>query len=238
VLLDRQGSLFEDLWSEDRIQAGAASVWMMRVTVTTDRHNPPYSDDAGGELRGTTIDLVQRAFATQSAEVVFDPVDGPMAQAVHLAAGRADAADFSITERRRQWYHFSYHYGSEALQVFTLRDGSLWPGLDHFHGVLGAKTDSYAQEFLIRERWATPLFLADTIEQLLEALQQKRVPAVVLPQPTVTALMEADTSLDIVPRGPAFAPTLLALAALPEQQEILDCFNAGLAAIGILPSQR
>src|SRR5579872_2230934 len=123
------------------------------LTVCIDRLNPPYAVETQGTLQGVTVDLVRKAFASQRLEVEFHPADGPLAQAVSLASGRADvAADLTITARRRHWYRFSRPYMFEELQVFTLRDGPLWAGWSRFNRVLGVKADSYAQEYLRRYR--------------------------------------------------------------------------------------
>lgn len=128
-----------------------------RITVAVDRRNPPYVFEERGELRGTTIELLERISTQAELDLTFDPVDGPMAQAIHVAAGRADvAADFTVTQRRLRWFRFSRRYAVEELQVFTRRTGTIWPGWAHFHGTLGVKADSYAQEYLIRHQHRIP----------------------------------------------------------------------------------
>lgn len=210
------------------------------VTVAADRLNPPYSFEEDGELRGTSVELIARAFAARGVDVRFAPVDGPVAQAIAVAAGRADAtADFSITGRRRRWYSFSRHYGVEELQVFTMREGPLWSGLLHFHGALGVKAESHAQEYFIRHYRGMPLFLAETTGQLVQALRRGRVQAIVLPRAGGAALFEGRSEggeagaedVDVLARGAPFGATLLALAALPDHEDVLDEFNAGLAAL-------
>jgi ABC-type amino acid transport substrate-binding protein len=204
-----------------------------RVTIAVDRLNPPYVEEEWGELRGATVDLVRRAFATQGIDVGFDPVDGPMAQAIRLSAGRADAAaDFTITERRLRWFRFSQHYHMEELQLFTLRHGPIWPGWTHFHGTLGVKTDSYAHEFLIRHHHQVPLFPVDTTERLLETLREGRVQGIVMSRITGAVLLAEDRDGDILPSAAPFGPAPLALAALPDRAEVLDWFNAGLELVG------
>ena len=211
----------------------AHAVVMERVTITVDRLNPPYVAEEWGELRGATIDLLQRAFATQQVEVAFDPVDGPMAQAIHLSAGRADAAaDFTITERRLRWFRFSHHYHIEELQLYTLRHGPIWPGWHHFHGTLGVKTDSYAHEYLIRHHHLVPLFPVDTTARLIEVLHEGRVQGVVMSRVTGAALLDTEEGRELVASGAPFGPAPLALAALPGREEVLERFNAGLAVVG------
>ena len=203
------------------------------VTVTVDRANPPYVLEEWGELRGATIDLVRDAFAARGVEVTFDPVDGVMAQAIHLSAGRADAAaDLTITERRLRWFRFSDRYHIEDLQVFTLTHGPLWPGWHHFHGTLGVKTDSYAHEYLIRHFGQVPLFPVDGTERLLEVLREGRAQGIVMSRITGAALLEGGAHPDIHPSGAPFGPAPLALAALPGREDVLECFNAGLAMVG------
>jgi ABC-type amino acid transport substrate-binding protein len=206
---------------------------MDRVVVTVDRLNPPYVRETWGELSGVTVELLRAAFASQGTDVDFDPVDGPMAQALHLSAGRADvAADFTITERRSRWFRFSHRYFLEELQVFTLRSGPLWPGWGHFHGLLGVKTDSYAHEYLIRHFNTVRLFPVDTTERLLAVLREDRVQGVVMSRITGQALLDEDGAGDIVASGAPFGPAPLALAALPEREDVLERFNAGLARVG------
>jgi ABC-type amino acid transport substrate-binding protein len=179
------------------------------------------------------VDLLRRAYATQGIEVDFDPVDGPMAQAIHLSAGRADAAaDFTITDRRMRWFQFSHHYHLEELQLFTLRHGPIWPGWAHFHGTLGVKTDSYAHDYLIRHHHRVLLFPVDTTERLLETLREGRVQGIVMSRITGAALLETGEHPDIGASGAPFGPAPLALAALPERAEVLEPFNAGLALVG------
>ena len=203
------------------------------MTIAVDRRNPPYVEEEWGEFRGATVDLLRRAFATQEIEVTFDPADGPLAQAIHLSAGRADAAaDFTITERRLRWFRFSHHYHMEELQLYTLRHGPIWPGWAHFHGTLGVKADSYAHEFLIRHHHQVPLFPVDTTERLLETVREGRVQGIVMSRITGAALLVEDRNGDIGPSAAPFGPAPLALAALPERAEVLDWFNAGLAVVG------
>ena len=204
-----------------------------RVTITVDRLNPPYVMEEWGELHGATVDLLRRAFATQGIEVDFDPVDGPMAQAIHLSAGRADAAaDFTITGRRLRWFRFSHHYHVEELQVDGLRRGPSWPGWTHFHGTLGVKSDSYAHEYLIRHHHRVPLLPLDSTERLIETLREGRVQGVVMSRVTGAALLAAGEYADVVASGAPFGPAPLALAALPEREAVLERFNAGLALVG------
>jgi ABC-type amino acid transport substrate-binding protein len=218
----------------------AAHVWyahavtgITAVTVTVDRHNPPYVAEEWGELRGATIDLVQDAFRTQGVEVSFDPVDGVMAQEIHLTAGRADlAADITITERRRRWFRFSHHYHVEELQILTNRHGPIWPGWHHFHGRLAVKTDSYAHEYLIRHHHLVPLLPVDTTERLIEVLRENRAQGAVLSRITAVALLDATGEKEIVVSGAPFGPAPLALAAMPEREDLLDIFNRGLAIVG------
>jgi len=203
------------------------------VTITVDRLNPPYVVEEWGELRGATVDLIRDAFATQGVVVTFDPVDGVIAQEIHLTAGRADAAaDFTVTERRLRWFRFSDRYHVEELQIYTLKHGPIWPGWQHFHGTLGVKTDSYAHEYLIRHHHLVPLFPVDSTERLLEVLREGRVQGIVLSRITGTALLENGNQDEVVASGAPFGPAPLALAALPEQEEVLDAFNAGLAIVG------
>jgi ABC-type amino acid transport substrate-binding protein len=206
---------------------------MDRVVITVDRRNPPYVSEQWGELHGATIDLLRRAFGARGIEVDFDPVDGPMAQAIHLSAGRADAAaDFTITERRTRWFSFSHHYHVEDLQVYSLRGGRIWPGWRHFHGTLGVKTDSYAQEFLIRHHHDIPAFPVDATERLIEALREGRVQGIVMSRITGAALLESGEAADLVASGAPFGPAPLALAALPGHEDALDAFNTGLSLVG------
>jgi ABC-type amino acid transport substrate-binding protein len=203
------------------------------VTITVDRANPPYVVEEWGELRGATVELVRDAFATQGVEVVFDPVDGVIAQAIHLSAGRADAAaDFTVTERRLRWFRFSDRYHVEELQVFTLRRGPIWPGWHHFHGTLGVKADSYAHEYLVRHHQQVPLFPVDGTERLVEMLREGRVQGIVLSRITGAALLEEGGHADLVASGAPFGPAPLALAALSGGEDVLTCFNAGLALVG------
>jgi ABC-type amino acid transport substrate-binding protein len=204
-----------------------------RVIVTVDRRNPPYVEEEDGALRGATVDLLRRAFGTQGIEAEFDPVDGPMAQAIHLSVSRADAAaDFTVTERRLRWFRFSHHYNIEELQLYTLRRGPIWPGWTHFHGVLGVKTDSYAHEYLIRHHHQVPLYPVDTTERLMETLREGRVQGVVMSRTTGTALLAEGQYPDIGPSAAPFGPAPLALAALPDRTDVLEWFNAGLALVG------
>lgn len=204
-----------------------------RVTVTVDRENPPYAWDERGVLRGATVDLLQRAFATQGVEVQFDPVDGPMVQAIHVSAGRADAAaDFTITARRQRWFAFSAPYNIEELQLYALRHGPIWPGWRHFHGTLGVKTESYAHEFLIRHHHTVRLALVDSTERLLESLREGRVQGVVMSRTTGEALLADQSVAEIGPSGVPFGPAPLALAVLPDREEVLERFNAGLREVG------
>jgi ABC-type amino acid transport substrate-binding protein len=203
------------------------------VTITVDRRNPPYVEETGGELHGATVDLVRAAFATQGVEVTFDAVDGVIAQAIHLSAGRADAAaDVSVTERRLRWFRFSQRYHVEELQIFTRKHGPIWTGWAHFHGTLGVKADSYAQEWLIRHHPQVPLFPVDGTERLFEALAEGRVRGIVLSRITGQALIAEGGHGDVMASGAPFGPAPLALAALPDRQSVLDCFNAGLAVVG------
>lgn len=205
----------------------------MSVTITVDRLNPPYVVEEWGELRGATVDLLRDAFRSQGVEVLFDPVDGVMAQEIHLTAGRADAAaDFTITDRRMRWFKFSDRYHIEELQLFTLKHGPIWPGWQHFHGTLGVKTDSYAHEYLIRHHHQTPTFPVDTTDRLLDVLNEGRVQAIVLSRTTGAALLEGGDHRDLVASGAPFGPAPLALAAMPEQESVLEVFNAGLAVVG------
>jgi ABC-type amino acid transport substrate-binding protein len=202
------------------------------VTIAIDRSNPPYSFEKDGELRGSTIALVTQAFAGEAIQPQFTAVDGPLAQTVAVAAGRAEmAADVSVTPRRAQWYRFSNHYGTEELQVFTMRDGPLWPGVRYFHGILGLKSDSYAQEYLIRHHRTVPLVLAETTEQVIELLRRGRAQAIVLARAAGEAFLAQSEETDVLARGAPFGATLLALSALPEHQELLDRFNQGLKAL-------
>jgi len=203
------------------------------VRITVDRQNPPYVEEVWGELRGATVDLIRAAFASQGGEVAFDAVDGPFAQAMHLGAGRADAAaDFTITERRLNWFRFSRHYHFEELQLYTLRHGALWPGWHHFHGTVGVKTDSYAHEYLIRHHYSVPNVPVDTTARLMETLRAGRVAGVVISRVTGMALLAQSENGDLVASGPPFGPAPLALAALPEHEDVLATFNAGLSRVG------
>jgi ABC-type amino acid transport substrate-binding protein len=204
-----------------------------RVVIAVDRRNPPYVVDEWGELSGATVDLLRGAFEPQGIEVVFDPVDGPMAQAMHVGAGRADAAaDFTITERRLRWFRFSHHYQVEELQLYTLHHGPLWPGWTHFHGTLGVKTDSYAYDYLVRHHHTVPLFPVDATERLLETLREGRVQGIVMSRVTGNALLVGGDAPDLVASGAPFGPAPLALAALPDHEDVLDAFNAGLTRTG------
>jgi ABC-type amino acid transport substrate-binding protein len=195
--------------------------------------NPPYVTEEWGELRGATIDLVRDAFRSQGVEVDFDPVDGVVAQEIHLTAGRADAAaDFTITDRRLRWYRFSDRYHIEELQLLTMKHGPIWPGWQHFSGTLGVKADSYAHEYLIRHYDSVGLLPVDTTDRLFDVLEEGRVQAIALSRITGAALLEEGSRPDVVISGTPFGPAPLALAALPEQQSVLDIFNAGLAVVG------
>lgn len=203
------------------------------VRITVDRTNPPYVEEVWGDLRGATVDLLRAAFGTQGIEVVFDAVDGPFAQAMHLGAGRADAAaDYTITERRLNWFRFSRHYHFEELQLYTLRHGPLWPGWRHFHGTLGVKTDSYAHEYLIRHHHLLPSLPVDTTERLLGMLREGRAQGVVLSRVTGAALLADPANADLIASGAPFGPAPLALAALPDHEDVLAAFNAGLTRVG------
>jgi ABC-type amino acid transport substrate-binding protein len=203
------------------------------VTITVDRNNPPYVTEEWGDLRGATIDLLRDAFRSQGVDVTFDPVDGVIAQEIHLTVGRADAAaDFTITDRRLRWFKFSERYHIEELQLLTLKHGPIWPGWQHFHGTLGVKTDSYAHDYLIRHHHQTPLFPVDTTDRLFEVLAEGRVQAIVLSRITGAALLEDGSHPDVTASGAPFGPAPLALAALPEQESVLEIFNAGLAVVG------
>ncbi len=203
------------------------------VRITIDRGNPPFSQELYGELQGVSVDLIRRAFASQHVEVEFDPVDGPMAQAIHLSAGRADAAaDMTVTERRQRWFRFSHRYYVEELQVYTSRHGQVWTGWAHFHGKIAVKTDSYAYDYLVRHHPQTALLPVDTTERLLDVLAAGRAQAVVMTRVTGATLLAEDQSHDLVASGAPFGPAPLALAALPERQDVLDIFNAGLAVAG------
>jgi ABC-type amino acid transport substrate-binding protein len=203
------------------------------VTIAVDRLNPPYVTEEWGELRGATIDLVRDAFQTQGVDVLFDPVDGVMAQEIQLSVGRAEAAaDFTITERRMRWYMFSERYHVEELQLLTMKHGPIWPGWQHFNGTVGVKSDSYAQEYLIRHHHQVRLLPVDSTDRLFEVLTEGRVEAIVLSRLTGAAFLEAGTQPEVVISGAPFGPAPLALAALPEQQSVLEIFNAGLAVVG------
>lgn len=204
-----------------------------RVRITIDRGNPPFSEELNGDLQGVSVDLIRRAFASQNVEVAFDLVDGPMAQAIHLSAGRADAAaDITITERRLRWFRFSRRYYVEELQVYTSRHGQVWSGWAHFHGTIGVKTDSYAYDYLVRHHPQTLLLPVDTTERLLDVLAEGRAQAIVMTRVTGATLLAENEHHDLVASGAPFGPAPLALAALAERQEVLDCFNAGLAVAG------
>jgi ABC-type amino acid transport substrate-binding protein len=203
------------------------------VTITVDRANPPYVVEQWGELSGATIDLVRDAFAARGVEVTFDPVDGVMAQAIHLSAGRADAAaDFTVTERRLRWFRFSDRYHIEDLQVLTLKHGPIWPGWHHFHGTIGVKADSYAHEYLVRHFGQMPISPVDSTDRLVELLREGRVQGIVQSRITGAALLEDGEHADLVASGAPFGPAPLALAALPGREDVLECFNAGLAIVG------
>jgi ABC-type amino acid transport substrate-binding protein len=203
------------------------------VTIAVDRLNPPYVTEEWGDLRGATIDLVRDAYQSQGVDVTFDPVDGVMAQEIHLTAGRADAAaDFTITDRRLRWFTFSERYHVEELQLLTLKHGPIWPGWQHFNGTVGVKADSYAQEYLIRHHYQARLLPVDSTDRLFEVLAEGRAQAIVLSRITGAAILEAGTHPDVVISGAPFGPAPLALAALPEQRPVLDIFNAGLAVVG------
>lgn len=203
------------------------------MTITVDRLNPPYVTEVWGELRGATVDLVREAFASQGVAVVFDSVDGPVAQAIHLSVGRADAAaDFTITERRLNWFRFSQRYHLEELQVFTLKHGPIWTGWREFHGALGVKADSYAHEYLIRHHHLVPLVPVDTTERLFDVLREGRARGVVMSRITGAALLADGNHPDVVSSGAPFGPAPLALAVLPGREDVLACFNAGLAVVG------
>jgi ABC-type amino acid transport substrate-binding protein len=203
------------------------------VTITVDRLNPPYVSEESGELRGATVELVRDAFHSQGVDVIFDPVEGVMAQEIHLSAGRADAAaDFTITDRRLRWFRFSNRYHVEELQILTSKRGPLWPGWQHFHGILSVKTDSYAHEYLIRHHHLVPLFPVDSTERLFEVLQEGRVQGIVLSRITGAALLEDGHHAGVVASGAPFGPAPLALAALAARESVLEIFNAGLAVVG------
>jgi ABC-type amino acid transport substrate-binding protein len=195
--------------------------------------NPPYVTEEWGELRGATIDLVRDAFRSQGVDVTFDPVDGVMAQEIQLTIGRADAAaDFTITDRRLRWFTFSERYHVEELQILTLKHGPIWPGWHHFGGTVGVKADSYAQEYLIRHYDHVRLLPVDSTDRLFEVLAEGRAQAIVMSRLTGATLLEAGGHEDVVASGAPFGPAPLALAALPEQQSVLEVFNAGLAVVG------
>lgn len=203
------------------------------MTITVDRLNPPYVVEEWGELRGATVELVRAAFRSQGVDVTFDPVEGVIAQEIHLSAGRADAAaDFTITERRLRWFRFSHRYHVEELQILTSKYGPLWPGWHHFHGTLGVKSDSYAHEYLIRHHHLVPIFPVDSTERLFQVLEEGRVQGIVLSRITGAALLEDGSHPSVVASGAAFGPAPLALAALAERESVLEVFNAGLAVVG------
>lgn len=184
-------------------------------------------------MHGATIDLVRDAFNSQGVEVTFDAVDGVMAQEIQLTVGRADAAaDFTITDRRLRWFAFSDRYHIEELQALTLKHGLIWPGWQHFGGIVGVKADSYALEYLIRHHHQVRHLPVDSTERLFAVLGEGRVQAIVLSRITGAAFLESGDHDDVVVSGTPFGPAPLALAALPEQRSVLDIFNAGLAIVG------
>lgn len=156
-----------------------------------------------------------------------------MAQVIQLTVDRADAAaDFTITDRRLRWFKFSERYHVEELQLLSLKHGPIWPGWQHFGGMIGVKADSYAQEYLIRRHHSVRLLPVDSTDRLFEVLAAGRVQAIVMSRLTGAMLLEAGGHPDVVVSGAPFGPAPLALAALPEQQPVLDVFNAGLAVVG------
>jgi len=204
------------------------------ITIAVDRENPPYAYVADGdELRGASVELVRRAFASQRIEVVFVPVAGLVQQTLQLVAGSVDAAaDLTITERRSALFRFSDRYLLEELQIFGLKHGPPWPGWRTFHGTLGVKVDSYAHEYLVRAHPGVPLAPVGTTEQLLDLLERGEVQAIVLSRATGVYLARARDVADLVPHGEPFALAPLALATLPESDALIEAFNRGLAAVG------
>jgi two-component system sensor histidine kinase EvgS len=204
------------------------------VMVAVDRENPPYAYAADGdELRGASVELVRRVFAGQGIEVVFVPVEGLVKQTLQLVAGVVDAAaDLTITERRSALFRFSDRYLLEELQVFGLKHGPPWPGWRTFHGMLGVKVDSYAHEYLVRAHPGVPLVPVGTTAQLLDLLKRGEAQAIVLSRATGEYLARRHGADELVAHGQPFGLAPLALAALPENEDLVAAFNRGLAAIG------
>ncbi len=147
-----------------------------RLTIAIDRLNPPFTVVEDGLPAGYSVDVICAALAHEGIEAEFLPVDGPMAQTIWLAAGRADAAaDITVTERRRAWFAFSAHYHVEELMIFGLRHGPIWPGFRHFTGKLAVKVNSYVHEYLIRHHPHIPLVTVDSTEAELDELIAGRV---------------------------------------------------------------
>jgi ABC-type amino acid transport substrate-binding protein len=204
-----------------------------RVTICVDRLHPPYVYEKYGDLRGVTVELVRAAFAARGIEAALYPTDGPMAQVVHLSAGRADlAADITITEQRRRWFVFSDPYIVEELQILMLRRGPVWPGWSHFSGCVGVKVASYAMEHLLRFQRRARLVSMESTERLLKALVDQQVDAAVVSRVSAEALTSGSGRAEIGARGSPFAPAAVALAALPGREALLEEFNRGLAVVG------
>lgn len=204
-----------------------------RLSIAIDRNNPPYAFEDGFGLAGASVTIVTRALAQRGVEADFVPVDGLAAQTIQLAAGRVDAAaDITITERRASFFHFSDRYLIEELQLFGLKHGPAWPGWRAFHGTLGVKADSYAHEYLVRHVPGVPSLPVDSTGRLVELLLHGTVQMVLLSRASGAALVADLHDADLAAHGAPFGAAPLALAVLPERDDVLDIFNAGLAATG------
>jgi putative amino-acid transport system substrate-binding protein len=204
-----------------------------RLTIAIDRLNPPFTVVEDGLPAGYSVDVICAALAHEGIEAEFLPVDGPMAQTIWLAAGRADAAaDITVTERRRAWFAFSAHYHVEELMIFGLRHGPIWPGFRHFTGKLAVKVNSYVHEYLIRHHPHIPLVTVDSTEAELDELIAGRVQGMAATRETGLALIASGRAPDVIAEGVPFGPAPLSLAARPDDTErVIAPFDAGLAAL-------
>lgn len=198
-----------------------------------DRFNPPFATVHDGEAEGFSVAVIRAAYAYSGIEVEVLGLDGPMAQIMWLAAGRADAAaDITVTERRRAWFAFSAYYYVEELMVFGRKHGPIWPGFRHFRGVVAVKTNSYVQEYLIRHHPELRRLEVDSTEAQLTAVLEGRAQVFAATRETGLALIRAGEAQELLAEGVPFGPAPLAVAALPDDaQRVITPFNVGLDAL-------
>ena len=203
------------------------------VRIAVDRSNAPYVFEDGIAVAGASVAVIAAALAQRGVEAEFVPVDGLAAQMIALAAGRVDAAaDITITERRRGFFSFSNRYLIEELQLFGLKHGPAWTGWRGFAGTIGVKADSYAHEYLIRQQPSVRALPVGGTERLIELLRDGAVELALLSRASGAALIANKDRAELAAHGAPFGAAPLALAALPERAEVLELFNAGLAASG------